>query len=79
MRTTVIPNRNKSAIQTEVRKHVEAGAALFTDALKSYEGLSEFQHQVVDHAGAVCGRKRAHERLRELLESAEAHAARNLR
>jgi hypothetical protein len=24
--------------------------ALFTDLLKSYEGLSEFEHQVIDHA-----------------------------
>ena len=30
--TKVIPNRKKSAIQSEVRKHVEAGAALYTDA-----------------------------------------------
>jgi len=50
IRTSVIPNRRKSALQSEVRKHVEAGSALFTDSLKSYEGLSEFQHQVVDHA-----------------------------
>ena len=27
-----------------------AGSALYTDALKSYEGLNEFEHQVVDHA-----------------------------
>ena len=27
-----------------------AGSAIFTDALKSYEGLNEFQHDVVDHA-----------------------------
>jgi transposase-like protein len=50
IRTAVIENRKKSAIQAEVRKHVEAGTALFTDALKSYEGLNEFEHQVVDHA-----------------------------
>ena len=50
MRTTVIPNRRKKAIQGEVRQHVEAGSALYTDALKSYEGLDEFEHQVVDHA-----------------------------
>ena len=50
VRTTVIPNRKKDALQKEVRKHVEAGSALYTDALKSYEGLSEFEHQVVDHA-----------------------------
>ena len=50
VRTSVVPNRKKKALQAEVRKHVEAGSALFTDALKSYEGLDEFQHQVVDHA-----------------------------
>jgi transposase-like protein len=48
--TKVVPNRKKKALQAEVREHVLAGSALFTDALKSYEGLSEFQHEVVDHA-----------------------------
>ena len=46
----VVPNRKKKALQAEVRKHVEAGSALYTDALQSYEALDEFQHQVVDHA-----------------------------
>lgn len=50
VRTTVVPNRKKSALQAEVRKHVEAGSALYSDALASYNGLNEFQHQVVDHA-----------------------------
>ncbi len=50
VKTTVVSNRQKKALQAEVRKHVEAGSALYTDALKSYEGLDEFQHQVVDHA-----------------------------
>jgi transposase-like protein len=51
VRTTVVPNRKKHALQVEVRKHVEAGAALYTDALLSYEGLaSEYAHKVVDHA-----------------------------
>jgi transposase-like protein len=50
IRATVVPNRRKKALQSEVRKHVEAGSAIYTDALKSYEGLDEFQHQVVDHA-----------------------------
>jgi transposase-like protein len=50
VRTVVVPNRKKSALQAEVRKHVEAGSALYTDALKSYEGLNDFQHQVIDHA-----------------------------
>jgi transposase-like protein len=51
VRTTVIPSRKKKALQAEVRKHVEAGSALYTDALLSYEGLAgEYAHQVVDHA-----------------------------
>ncbi|MDQ2839747.1 MAG: IS1595 family transposase [Acidobacteriota bacterium] len=50
VRTKVVENRRRKALQSEVRQHVEAGSALYTDALKSYEGLNEFQHQVVDHA-----------------------------
>jgi hypothetical protein len=50
MRTAAVPNRKQSALQAEVREHVEAGSALCADALKSYEGLDEFQHAVVDHA-----------------------------
>jgi transposase-like protein len=51
VKTAVIPNRKKGAIQSEVRKHVQAGSALYTDALLSYDGLNaDFAHQVVDHA-----------------------------
>ena len=50
VRTKVIDSRKKKTLQSEVRQHVEAGSALYTDALKSYEGLNEFEHQVVDHA-----------------------------
>jgi len=50
IRTKVVANRRKKALQAEVREHVQAGAALYTDALKSYESLDEFQHEVVDHA-----------------------------
>jgi transposase-like protein len=35
-----------------VRENVEAGAALYTDALKSYDGFDEYTHKVVDHAEA---------------------------
>ncbi|MDR5729148.1 MAG: transposase [Terriglobia bacterium] len=38
-------------MQAEVKKHVEAGAALYTGALLSYEGLAtDYAHKVVDHA-----------------------------
>jgi transposase-like protein len=51
VRTTVISSRKKKELQAEVRKHVEAGAALYTDALLSYEGLEgDYAHKVVDHA-----------------------------
>ncbi len=52
VRTTVIENRKKKkSLQGEVRKHVEAGFALYMDALLSYNGLaSDYAYQVVDHA-----------------------------
>jgi transposase-like protein len=51
VRTTIVPNRKKSALQSEVRKHVEAGSALYSDALQSYNGLErDYAHQVIDHA-----------------------------
>ena len=51
VRTTVVPSRKKKTLQAEVRKHVQAGSALYTDAPLSYEGLEgEYAHQVVDHA-----------------------------
>jgi hypothetical protein len=36
VRTKVVPSRKKKALQSEVRKHVEAGSALYSDALLSY-------------------------------------------
>lgn len=50
VRVKVVPTTRKKSLQSELRQHVLAGSALFTDALKSYDGLNEFQHEVVDHA-----------------------------
>jgi transposase-like protein len=51
VRTAVITDRKRAALQTEVRNHVEAGSALYSDALKSYDGLAqEYAHKVIDHA-----------------------------
>ncbi len=50
VRTKIVDNTRKKALQPEIREHVLAGSALFTDALKSYQGMTEFQHEVVDHA-----------------------------
>ena len=51
VRTTVVSDRRKRTLQAEIHKHVEAGAALYTDELLSYRGLEgKYAHQVIDHA-----------------------------
>jgi hypothetical protein len=51
VRLAIVPNRRKKAVQEQVRTHVAAGAALYSDALQSYDGLSqEYGHKVIDHA-----------------------------
>ena len=51
VKLAVVPGRGKSTLHAEVRKHVEAGSALYTDALPSYNGLAQdYAHAVVDHA-----------------------------
>ena len=49
----MVPNRKKTALQAEVKKHVEGGFALYTDALLSYEGLAgDYAHKVMELAVA---------------------------
>jgi transposase-like protein len=51
VRTVVLKGRRRSNIQPEVRKHVEAGSAVYTDQLMSYYGLhTDYVHGVIDHA-----------------------------
>jgi transposase-like protein len=51
VRAMVIPDRKKNVLQNQVRAHVKAGAALYSDALHSYDGLAqEYAHGVIDHA-----------------------------
>ena len=51
VKTTVVNNRKKPTLQGEVKKHVAAGSALYSDDLKSYEGLEEmYAHGVINHA-----------------------------
>jgi transposase-like protein len=46
-----IGNVRRHAVQSEVRQHVEKGSNVFTDALKSYNGLNQdYIHEVIDHA-----------------------------
>ena len=51
VRTSAALSRQKEDLQPEIRQHVEAGAAIFTDELKSYEGLDDqYKHAVINHA-----------------------------
>ncbi len=51
VRAMVVDNRRKKELQSRVRENVEAGAAIFSDELKSYDGLeNDYQHAVINHA-----------------------------
>jgi transposase-like protein len=51
VRTQIVTKRRKHNLQPLVREQVEAGAAIYTDALKAYIGLdNDYEHAVVDHA-----------------------------
>jgi transposase-like protein len=51
VKAQVIRDRRKKTLDTIVRNHVELGAAVYTDALPSYNDLgNEYGHEVVDHA-----------------------------
>jgi hypothetical protein len=51
VRAKVILNRSQETLQGEVRRHVEPGAEVFTDAHRSYLGLSaDYVHEFTDHA-----------------------------
>lgn len=51
VRTKIVGDRRRGAVQAEVKAHVGPGANLYTDELKSYDGLAgECVHQVINHA-----------------------------
>lgn len=51
IRTMVIPNTKRAALQGGVSRHVESGSVVYTDALRSYNELDrEYIHQVINHA-----------------------------
>lgn len=52
VRAMVVPNRRRYALETEIRAHVKAKSAIYSDNLASYDMLRHrgFSHQVVDHA-----------------------------
>jgi hypothetical protein len=40
----------KHHLHNQIRENVAPGSELNTDALKSYDGLDEYTHKIVDHA-----------------------------
>src|SRR6267143_1228732 len=52
VRAAVVPFRRKHHLQGQIRAHVKAKSAIYSDALLSYQGLKDqgFAHQVIDHA-----------------------------
>ena len=53
VRAQVVGKRKKKELHALVRENVEAGSALYSDDLRSYDGLeADYAHQVIDHAEA---------------------------
>jgi transposase-like protein len=51
VRCKVVGAIKRKELQSEIRERVEKGSEIYTDALRSYEGLAdEYTHQVIDHA-----------------------------
>jgi len=53
VRIVHVPNVQRDTLQTQVRKYVQGGSYVFTDAWLGYHGLDrEYVHKVIDHAEA---------------------------
>jgi transposase-like protein len=53
VRIMVLPDRQSKTVHPVIKEHVEAGAALFTDAMLGYRGLdADYMHGVIDHANS---------------------------
>jgi transposase-like protein len=51
VKAQVVDNRRKPQLQELVRTNVKSGCNLYTDALKSYDGLADdYTHEVINHA-----------------------------
>jgi transposase-like protein len=51
IKTVHLPNVRRKTLAPEIRAAVEGGSHLYTDALKSYLGLSDdYTHEMIDHA-----------------------------
>jgi len=59
-RVKVVPRTKRSHLVREVFDNVEKGSNLYTDSLRSYSGLYEYAHEVIDHTEAYVRDKVVH-------------------
>jgi transposase-like protein len=52
VRTMTVPNVRHARLHANIEAHVEEGSTVYTDALHSYRGMTDYEHKVVDHAEA---------------------------
>lgn len=51
IRATVVPTRRRKILQGEIKKHVAAGSAIYSDNFMSYALMPvDYKHSVIDHA-----------------------------
>jgi transposase-like protein len=51
VRAVAVDDRQKATVQPIIKKHVQAGTALYTDEMTGYRGLeADYAHQVINHA-----------------------------
>jgi transposase-like protein len=51
VRTAVVPNTKRKSLRREIDTHIEKGAMVYSDALKSYNNLNyDYIHNVINHA-----------------------------
>jgi transposase-like protein len=51
VRARMVPQRTKPILQAELRRHVAPGSTVYTDQLKSYQGLEDdYIHEVINHS-----------------------------
>jgi transposase-like protein len=51
VRAEVVPDARRTSIQPRIHDTIEPGATVYTDGLRSYQGLgATYSHEVIDHA-----------------------------
>lgn len=61
VRVAIVPDQKKETLQSRVRENVEPGESVFTDTLRSYQGLDDqYVHGMVDHSSGQYVNGRIH-------------------